>query len=329
LVMLPFFADEIATMPGPDLVRAIRHGLRVAAAAGARSASLAGVLPSRTRYGYAVTEEEIGSEGASSPVALTTGHGATVVAVVKTVQRALHEVEMNLSDCVVAIVGFGAIGRASLELMLSKLPEPRALVICDLESQLPSLQRELERLRRATSCPIRVAPAISGVLPEAIYEADLIIGASTSGPLLDPDRLPPGTVVVDDSFPSLVDTARAIRRMRERRDVLVVGGGMLDLGSQDRSVSGDLPRGVVDFVTSRLGERGLPGCRVESLLRHAEPNLPPTMGLVDARSAELYWERVDALGLAAAPLHLEGFLVDAEMVQRLRTLRVGRALVSG
>jgi hypothetical protein len=97
-----------------------------------------------------------------------------------------------------------------------------------------------------------------------------------------------------------------------------VGGGMLDVGPLKRCVADDLPRGVVDFVTSRLGERGLPGCRVESLLRHFDRTLPQTLGLVDAATAERFWERVEELGIGAAPLHLESFQLEAEILNRLR-----------
>jgi hypothetical protein len=74
----------------------------------------------------------------------------------------------------------------------------------------------------------------------------------------------------------------------------------------------------VDFVTSRLDDRGLPGCRVESLLRHADASLPPTLGLVDPRGAARYWEAVEALGIPAVPLHLEGYRVEEGVLAGVR-----------
>ena len=75
-----------------------------------------------------------------------------------------------------------------------------------------------------------------------MYGADLLVTAiSGSAAVLDVDRLRPGTTVIDDSFPHCFDTARALARMRERQDVLVLGGGLLHIGRTRREPAEGLP----------------------------------------------------------------------------------------
>ncbi|MFE6855893.1 condensation domain-containing protein, partial [Streptomyces sp. NPDC057674] len=80
-VCLPLFADELASTP--DLAARTARAVELAAASGARSVSLAGMIPSLTAYGFGVLRET------GAPTALTTGHAATAVSVVKTVHAAL------------------------------------------------------------------------------------------------------------------------------------------------------------------------------------------------------------------------------------------------
>jgi predicted amino acid dehydrogenase len=240
-----------------------------------------------------------------------------VVAVVRTIGRVIVETGFDLSRARVGVVGFGSIGRASLDLLLKRIGRPRSVVICDLASQLPRIRRSVDAMRRHYTGEVEIVAAGAEGLPAPLYEADLIIGASTSGPVLDPDRLSPGTIVVDDSFPSIVDADRAIRRMRTRRDVLIVGGGKLRTARSDRRLIG-IPDPVIAVIDRRGDDEGMPGCRAESLLRFHDPCLPPVIGLVDPRTAARYWDAVEVMGLTAVPLHLESYRVEAEVLEGLR-----------
>ncbi|MEU8875198.1 hypothetical protein AB0D24_29445 [Streptomyces javensis] len=86
----------------------------------------------------------------------------------------------------------------------------------------------------------------------------------------------------------LIDTARALARMRERRDVLTVGGELLAVGDTERHIADDLP----PAATSGYAERSwLPGtvasCRLEFLPHTAVSGLPLVHGLVDASHPRL------------------------------------------
>ncbi|SDP27884.1 amino acid adenylation domain-containing protein [Streptomyces sp. cf386] len=305
-VALPLFADELA--PGGDLAARTARAVEHAASLGARCVSLAGMIPSHTGYGYDVLRET------TTSAAITTGHASTTVAVAKTVHAALSATGRRLDTLSLAVVGCGSIGTSSLRLLLATAPHPPArLVLCDLPGSTARLQRLAADLSSGhPAMPVRVAES-GRTLPAAVYEADVIVTAvSGATALLDVDRLRPGTIVVDDSFPHCFDTARALDRMSRDQDVLVVGGGLLGLDSTRTRLSDDLPGPASAGFALRYGIPGtLASCRLESLL-HAHltdsgrppSDLPLIHGLVDLPRALAHWDAAEAAGVRPAPLHL-------------------------
>ncbi|WP_230859620.1 non-ribosomal peptide synthetase/type I polyketide synthase [Actinoplanes aureus] len=285
-VSLPRFADELTH---GDLAADAAAAVDLAAAHGARTVSLAGMIPAHTGYGAAVARH------VRSSARVTTGHAVTAASVVRTTFAARGR---DLSGSVLAVLGVGSIGTSSLCLLLARAEQPPAgLILCDL----PATADRLAALAAAITAggyPGPIEIATGG--PDAVYRADVIVAATSGGPgTLDIDRLRPGTVLVDDSFPHCFDTARALARMRDRRDVLVAGGGLLDCGPTERSVAAGLPvaarPGLPDAVAS---------CQLESLLHAVTPDLPLVCGPVSATDASAYWDALDAAGVAAARLHL-------------------------
>lgn len=303
-VCVPLFADELDRDAG--LVAHSARAVSLASSLGARCVSLAGMIPSLTGYGFDVLRS------ADGPAAVTTGHAATVVSVIRTVHAALEATGKDLADLDVAFAGLGSIGSSSLELLLSRATRPpRRLVLCDVPGSGPRLRRLARRLReRGRADEVEVAES-RPALPDSVYEAGLLVTAvSGSGAVLDVDRLAPGTVVVDDSFPHCFDTSRALTRMRERGDVLVLGGGLLHLGELTREAAEGLPApAAAGYLAQPWIEGTLASCRVESLLHAADPELPLVNGLVDAAAALAYWEAVEHAGVTAGPLHLLGHTV--------------------
>jgi hypothetical protein len=88
--------------------------------------------------------------------------------------------------------------------------------------------------------------------------------------------------------------------MEQARDVLLVGGGMLDAGPLER-VS---PFPEADVLRAQYPSRWLPGCHAEALLLTLRPDLGATTGPVDLRRALQILAAVDEMGWRAAPLHL-------------------------
>ncbi|MFF7176677.1 amino acid adenylation domain-containing protein [Streptomyces pseudovenezuelae] len=340
-VSLPLFADELTgplrtgdptTLAGLT-ARAVDH----AASLGARCVSLAGMIPSLTGYGFDVVRERPVAGTTLTPVSLTTGHATTTVAVVRTVHTALAATGRDLGELTLAVVGCGSIGTSSLRLLLARSPRPPArLLLCDLPGTAPRLHglaAELSADHPLT--PVRVVEADGArTLPAEIYEAADVVVAAVSGgttTLLDVDRLRPGTIVVDDSFPHCFDTARALRRMREAGDVLILGGGLLALDATETHLAPDLPAaaltGHAATGTQHHPALHLPGtlasCRLESLLhahltgRPAGTRLPLVHGLVDLPRALAHWDAAEAVGVRPAPLHLLDHTVPSEALSAL------------
>ncbi|WP_062436441.1 hybrid non-ribosomal peptide synthetase/type I polyketide synthase [Herbidospora daliensis] len=261
-VCLPLFADELTHTP--DLAARTADAVEHAAALGARTVSLAGMIPSLTGYGFDVARR--------TGVPVTTGHAATAVSVVLTVQKALAG--RPIGDLTVAFVGLGSIGRSALGLMLTVAGRPRRLLLRDDAAPLENLHPDAE------SCDA-----------DQVYEADLIVAAVSGHDLvIDVDRLRPGTILVDDSFPHCFDVQKA----RARRDVTVVGGGLLSMPGIERRLTVDVP---APWLPGTIAS-----CRLESLI----PGLNPVHGLVDTGTALACRRAMTEAGVEAAPLHLAG-----------------------
>ncbi|MDJ1640325.1 non-ribosomal peptide synthetase/type I polyketide synthase [Streptomyces pakalii] len=301
-VCVPLFADELA--PGDALLGHTTRGVELASSLGARAVSLAGMIPSLTGYGFDVLRA-VGAT-ASAP-AVTTGHAATVVSVVRTVHAALDATGQRLSSLTVAFVGLGSIGSSSLELLLTLAEEPPArLLLCDVPGSGPRLKELADSLlERGLAEVVEVVESDQG-LPDAVYGARLIVAAvSGGGTLLDIDALAPGTTVVDDSFPHCFDTSRAVGRMERAKDVLVVGGGLMRAGRAERQVAEGLPAAAVaGYLAQPMVADAIASCRLESLLHASGAAVPLVHGPVDAATGLAYWEAAEAAGIRAAPLHL-------------------------
>ncbi|WP_432192487.1 amino acid adenylation domain-containing protein [Streptomyces sp. bgisy027] len=323
-VALPLFADELA--PAGDLAARTARAVEHAAALGARCVSLAGMIPSLTGYGYDVLRES------TTGAAITTGHASTTVAVVKTVGAALTAAGRRLGEVTLAVVGCGSIGLSSLRLLLATAPCPPArLLLCDLPGSTERLRRLAAELSSGhPGMPVEVVES-GQALPAAVYGADVIVTAvSGATRLLDVARLRPGTIVVDDSFPHCFDTTSALDRMDRDQDVLVVGGGLLSLGTTRTRLAEDLPAVASAGFALRPGIPGtLASCRLESLL-HADlgapgrspGGLPLIHGLVDLSRALAHWDAAEAAGIRPAPLHLLDRVVGAPL--RPSTVRLQR-----
>ncbi|HEY3355993.1 MAG TPA: condensation domain-containing protein, partial [Polyangia bacterium] len=322
-VMLPYFADELASVAPDELAERAAEAVELCERHGARCVSFAGLLPSATRYGVAIAralERRRGAAPDAPRARVTTGHAATAAAVVANVAHVLEAVGARLPDLAVAVVGFGSIGQAALRLLLATQPAPRALAVSDLAREREHLRAPLADLARLAPGPIAFLPW-EGAPPAALDDYDLIIGASSAGGLLDPERLRPGTLLVDDSFPPLCEEAAAVRRMTARQDVLIVGGGTLAIAAEQLDLPLALPGEAAAAALRAFATRGMPGCRAESLLISREPSLPAALGLVDPDAAARYWRVLADLAIAPAPLHCGAFTIPAVIVDAVRRRR--------
>lgn len=324
VVFIPLFADELLMMPQKKLIEFILKAVNVCQQNGARCISLAGNLPSKTNYGFAVVDALKNTTILKPQTVLTTGHSCTVVAVIKTIQKVLKELDLEIKNLSIAVAGFGSIGQASINLLLAEIGSPAQIIIADLATMLPGLQKPLIDLKKRFKNGVEVIP-VDKTIPDDFYAADIIIGASSTGKVIDVTKLRPGTLLVDDSFPHIVDVKKAISRMKKQQDVLIVGAGKLSVGQKERSIlQKSVPESWIKKIIEKFSDEGLPGCQAESLLMSFDNSLPPTIGLVTGLNVGQYWRKVNELNLDAVGFHLQGYAVDNILIQKVKNLHKNR-----
>jgi predicted amino acid dehydrogenase len=317
LVFLPLLSEEVLSNSSEALQQEIEKALKVCDAYGVQNVSLAGLLPSRLNYCISSKSQEMVSGG----MKLTTGHSCTVVAVIKTVEKVIAEFNLNLSELKVAVVGYGSIGQASINLLLNKLGAPASIIIFDIANKLPLLKKPISELKKTFEGNVHIVQVENFMVPEEIYSADLIIGSSSCGDIINVEKLARGSILVDDSFPSIVNSCAAIDRMEKQKDILIIGAGKLDVGERQREIiESIIPADFVKRIILQMGDDGLPGCRMESVLMSFDHSLPATKGIVNNETALAYWNCVEANELKAVDFHLEGFRIDKEIINNMRTI---------
>lgn len=318
LVFLPHDAEEIFAMTPENLVAEILRAIRVAVDRGANLVSLGGILPARTNYGYAAVTALNGLDEAMTEVQLTTGHAATIVAMVKTIQKALDLVSADIDRMNVALIGFGSVGQGTLSLLTNIIGMPASISIIDLAAQMPYLEKPVAAFRSRYSGEVSVYAGNGQTIPDVVYEADLILGASISGHKLDAEKLRPGTLVIDDSFSPILNPTAAIERMRTQRDIIFADGGNLLLAEQQHQLmtAAALPELLLTLVLGRDGQ-GLPGAWVEPLLLRNSPDLPPVLGLVENSLAIQFWDQTGLLDVEPPALHWDDFEIPERVIQQV------------
>jgi predicted amino acid dehydrogenase len=326
VIRLPRFSFELYN-DQQDLVRTIVEALEIAARIGARTVSLAGLLPSATDYGRAVATAISGRKDLPT---ISTGHATTASTVVLTIRRILEEGGRNLARERVGFLGMGSIGPASLRLMLKCLPHPVEIILCDVYRKLDSLETIRQELVSELGFrgAVRILESRAEIPPE-LYDATLIIGATNVPEILDINRVTSGTMIVDDSAPHCFTLRDAIQRFRGHEDILFTEGGVLRLPhpiDQLRylSLSAEQvmnPAGREAFARHNPFQIG--GCVFSGLLSSCFEDLEPTVGLVDGSSCLRHYERLGQLGFQAADLHGQGYVLPEESIRNFRA-RFGR-----
>jgi len=319
VLLLPRTALELHGEP--DLVQLVLDSTALAGRLGARCVSLTGLLPFATEYGRAVASA---LDGQDIHASITTGHATTVATVVLSLERALREGGRDLTRARFALLGIGAIGAASLRLMLKMLPHPAEIVLCDAHVPEADLQQLADRLHLEDGFrgPVTLSRA-GATLPPEIYDASVIVGASYIPDILDVDALRPGAIVVDYSHPHCFDAVKAIQRFETRQDILFTAGGVLRAPEPMRTVryapQTDERGRPHPTVQEEPDLRNIPGCVLASALAASVPALPPTIGLPTVSDCHHYFETLRARGYESAALHAGTYELDTGRVGAFRS----------
>jgi hypothetical protein len=280
------------------------------------------MIPSATDYGRSLIAAI--PEPAGLP-AITTGHATTTAAVVLSIHRILEESGRELARERAGFLGLGAIGSASLRLMLSSLPHPAEIFLADLYSK----QYDLEKLKQEIVADLGFKGAVHILeavddAPHSFYDATLIVGATNVANVLDVNRLQPGTLIVDDSGPHCFDPQQAVSRLHTCHDVLFTEGGVLRLNQAVRRTrfvpelldripaSQPLDTFAIDDAYEIMG------CTLSSLLCHCFPKLTPTVGPVDPEAGLLHYRTLNELGVKGGNLHCEGYRLEQKEILAFR-----------
>jgi fatty aldehyde-generating acyl-ACP reductase len=150
-------------------------------------------------------------------IPVTTGHSFTVATALEALEAGARCKDIRLESSTVAVIGAtGSIGRACAELLAPTVSE--LVLIGRSESRLA---RMLAQVEKAGACRVRVSTQVGD-----IREADLVISATSAArPIVRSEYLRQGAVVCDMALPPDVSP----RVARERSDVLVIGGGVVDV----------------------------------------------------------------------------------------------------
>jgi predicted amino acid dehydrogenase len=175
---------------------------------------------------------------------------------------------------------------------------------------VPAKKHDLERLAEELRAAFGYRGDIEivaahGAVPAAVYASKFIIGATNVPGVLEVERLSPGSVVVDDSFPHCFDLDRAVSRMSSGGDVLLVEGGLVSPpGPIEWTIT--LPAGIATILGPEAEASLLPasgsitGCILSSLL--AEDGVAATAGPVTVAACRDHWQALERMRIGAAPL---------------------------
>jgi acetylornithine/succinyldiaminopimelate/putrescine aminotransferase/predicted amino acid dehydrogenase len=147
----------------------------------------------------------------NSPIPVTTGNSLTVYAALKNLQHACSELDIDLLQETVTVIGIpGSIATAMARMLRVKVG--KMLLVARRPSQ------------RASRIASELDSELLFDIPTALAKSRLILSATSSGNCIAQEMLQTGSVVIDVGVPA--DVTRSTRR---RSNVLVVSGGLVDV----------------------------------------------------------------------------------------------------
>jgi amino acid adenylation domain-containing protein len=296
-VTLPMFASELYADSARTAAE-VRGGVALAASLGARAVSLTGLLPSATDLGRCL--------GPAGDVTITTGHNVTAASVALAVCQAEELAGRRAADERLAVLGLGSIGVSSLRLLLNIGYQPHSITLCDVFGMQHDLEVLAATLRDVVGYRGQIRLLASrGRVPDELYEASVILGATNVANILDVAALWPGTIIIDDSSPHCFVAADALQRIDEEGDLLVCEAGLLRMPGQvaeTRFVPGSPGPANPYERLSRFAAMPdtIMGCTVSGLLV-ASGQIDPVLGSVSTAAALRAFRTLRQIGVTAAP----------------------------
>jgi amino acid adenylation domain-containing protein len=314
LLLIPRLANEIYTNK-PDIINTIIDAMEMATRIGARTVSLTGLIPSATDYGTAINEA---IKDRNDLPTVTTGHTTTTATVILTIQKMLQLSNRDISKERVAFLGLGSIGYNSLRLMLSVLNHPAEIILCDIKREV------LTKIKDELNFNGKILVSEGNTVPEEIYDASLIIGATNVPHILDINKVKSGTMIVDDSAPHCFVPEIAIERFKNKADILFSEAGVLK-SPQPITEQLHLPRSLEDQISNtqlkyllKHNSSEITGCIFSSLQTSVFKDIEATTGMVEEQQAVKAYENLCSLNFEAADLHCEEYVLSDEGIEKFK-----------
>jgi predicted amino acid dehydrogenase len=296
-LFIPCYSDEMMDPRTRGRCRdGLEEGLRYAAEMGARTVCLGGLTGSLSGYGRKVQglAQELG-------LALTTGHSVTALVVLRTYLKALEALGREPEDQSLCLLGLGSVGGAFLRLLALRRHLPRTLTVVERPGRADHVRALAEELRTRYCAPLELElTSAAGHLDadSACYRSDAVVSAVSTPHVIDPLRVAPGAILIDDSQPHCWSREDAWARCRDRLDLVPCEAGLVDCSSlQFRS------RFPFDFAdATEAGSSTSWCCLTEGMLRTLDPGLPLTLGEPSLENLLSYEAAFDRVGLAVSTL---------------------------
>ncbi|XLY89502.1 aminotransferase class III-fold pyridoxal phosphate-dependent enzyme [Ectopseudomonas mendocina] len=230
---MPLTAEEMLAQPRAIAQRVIK-GVDSLKAQGAQLVGLGGFTAIVGNRGLQTLER--------TGVPVTTGNSLTAYAAYRNVLEAMQRLEVKPEDSEVAVVGYpGSIALAIARLLGRDGCRLRLIHRGGAEQA----RQGLEYLPQA----LRERVCLSNDIEPCYDEVRFYVAATSSGGIIDPYRLAPGSVVVDAALPRDVMPYR-----RDRNDILIIDGGLVSAGTSLRFGAESMGLAPKKFLNGCLAE---------------------------------------------------------------------------
>ena len=150
-------------------------------------------------------------------VPVTSGNCLTVYSTLATFARLQKEIDLDFSSEKIVIVGFPG----SISLAIARILARRGFnLILVSRRKTPFLDRFVSELKGSCTGGIEITED----LPHSLTRGRIIVTATSTGQIIDPDILLRGSIVLDIAQPRDV-----IENREKRKDVLILDGGVVTL----------------------------------------------------------------------------------------------------
>lgn len=230
---MPLTAEEMLAQPRAIAQRVI-EGVDSLKAQGAQLVGLGGFTAIVGNRGLQTLER--------TGVPVTTGNSLTAYAAYRNVLEAMQRLEVNPEDSEVAVVGYpGSIALAIARLLGRDGCRLRLIHRGGAEQARQGLEYLPQQLRERVR--------LSNDIEQCYADVRFYVAATSSGGIIDPYRLAPGSVVVDAALPRDVMPYR-----RDRNDILIIDGGLVSAGTSLRFGAESMGLAPKKFLNGCLAE---------------------------------------------------------------------------